>query len=90
MRKDKIISNPPMAEFYMRLFYQAFPICDALRHELSGAHYRNLLRVEDQQTRNWYMDEAANQNWSTLALDRQIGTPYYERLLLAEQGGITK
>lgn len=31
---------------YMRLFYQAFPICDALRHELSWTHYRKLLKVE--------------------------------------------
>lgn len=30
---------------YMRLFYQAFPIRDALRHELSWTHYRMLLRV---------------------------------------------
>jgi hypothetical protein len=33
---------------YMRLFYQAFPICDALRHELSWTHYRTLLRVEEE------------------------------------------
>jgi len=32
---------------YMRLFYQAFRIRDALRHELSWTHYRSLLRVED-------------------------------------------
>lgn len=66
---------------YMRLFYQAFPKCDALRHELSWTHYRLLLRVDDQAARTWYMNEAADQNWSTRALDRQIGTLYYERLL---------
>lgn len=27
---------------YMRMFYQAFPIRDALRHELSWTHYRAL------------------------------------------------
>ena len=32
---------------YMRLFYQAFPNCDALRHELSWTHYRLLLRVDE-------------------------------------------
>ncbi|MFZ3019196.1 MAG: DUF1016 N-terminal domain-containing protein [Gallionella sp.] len=32
---------------YMRLFYSAFPIRDALRHELSWTHYRTLLRVEN-------------------------------------------
>jgi predicted nuclease of restriction endonuclease-like (RecB) superfamily len=66
---------------YMRLFYQAFPICDALRHELSWTHYRTLLRVEKENARSWYMNEAATQNWSTRALERQIGTFYYERLL---------
>ena len=31
---------------HMRGFYQAFPIRDALRHELSWTHYRLLLRVD--------------------------------------------
>lgn len=69
---------------YMRLFYQAFPMCDALRHELSWTHYRTLLRVESADARQWYMNEAAAQNWSSRALERQIGTLYYERLLLSE------
>ena len=63
---------------------QAFPMCDALRHELSWTHYRTLLRVENETARQWYMDEAAAQNWSSRALDRQIGTLYYERLTLSQ------
>jgi predicted nuclease of restriction endonuclease-like (RecB) superfamily len=66
---------------YMRLFYQAFPIRDALRHELSWTHYRNLLKVENEAARAWYMNEAATQGWTTRALERQINTLYYERLL---------
>jgi predicted nuclease of restriction endonuclease-like (RecB) superfamily len=66
---------------YMRLFYQAFPNCDALRHELSWTHYRLLLRVDTPEARWWYMQEAAAQNWSTRVLERQIGTLYYDRLL---------
>ena len=54
-----------------------------LRHELSWTHYRNLLRVDGEQARHWYMNEAADQNWSTRALDRQIGTLYCERLLVS-------
>ena len=68
----------------MRLFYQAFPNCDALRHELSWTHYRSLLRLEDAVARQWYMDEAAAQNWNTRTLDRQISTLYYERLLASQ------
>ena len=68
----------------MRLFYQAFPICDALRPELSWTHYRLLARVENPDARLWYMNEAAEQNWSSRALERQIGTLFYERLLLSQ------
>lgn len=69
---------------YMRLFYLAFPNCDALRHTLSWTHYRLLLRVESPTAREWYMNEAASQNWSSRALERQIGTLYYERLLSSQ------
>ncbi len=68
---------------YMRLFYKAFPMCDALRHELSWTHYRTLLRVTSKDAREWCVNESALQNWSARALDRQIGTLYYERLLLS-------
>lgn len=67
----------------MRLFYQTFPIRDALRLELSWTHYRRLLRVESEKARQWYMDECATLNWSSRALDRQINTMYYERLLMS-------
>ncbi len=66
---------------YMRLFYLAFPNCDALRHELSWTHYRTLLRVEDAAAREWYVNETMAQNWSSRALERQVGRLYYERLL---------
>lgn len=37
----------------MRLFYKAFPIRDALRPELSWTYYSFLLRVENQEARNF-------------------------------------
>jgi hypothetical protein len=67
--------------WYMQLFYNAFPIRDALRHELSWTHYRTLLRAESEAARHWYMTEAADQGWTTRSLDRQISTLYYERLI---------
>jgi predicted nuclease of restriction endonuclease-like (RecB) superfamily len=70
---------------YMRLFYQAFPIRDALRHELSWTHYRLLLRVESPGARQWYLTEAAKQNWSTRILERQVGSLAYERLLSSRE-----
>ena len=68
---------------HMRGFYQAFPIWNAVRTELSWTHYRSLLRVENEAGRQWYMHEAAAQNWSSRALDRQISTLYYDRLRLS-------
>ena len=62
-------------------FYKCFQIRDSLRPELSWTHYRRLISVENEETRLWYMNEAANSVWSTRQLDRQISTLYYDRLL---------
>jgi predicted nuclease of restriction endonuclease-like (RecB) superfamily len=56
-------------------------IQDTLRHELSWTHYRLLVGVENKTARIYYMNEAADQNWSTRTLERQINSLYYERLL---------
>ena len=42
------------------------------RPALSWTHYRLLLGVEEASAREWYMDEAADQHWSTRQLERQI------------------
>lgn len=68
----------------MRRFYLAFPIQDSLRPELSWTHYRKLIKVKDCAARTWYMNEAANEHWSTRQLDRQISVLYYERLLASK------
>ena len=70
--------------YKMSQFYRAFPNLDALRLNLSWTHYRLLLRVDSATDRNWYMNEAATQNWNTRALERQIGTLSYERLLTSK------
>jgi len=74
----------------MRAFYLSFPIWNAVRTELSWTHYRLMLRVSEAKARDWYMNEAATQNWSSRALDRQINTLYFERLLLSsDKAGVT-
>lgn len=65
----------------MRQFYCVFPKWDTLRPELTWSHYRLLIKVKDEQARMWYMNEAAEQTWSSRQLDRQISVLYYERLL---------
>ncbi|MBI5100616.1 MAG: DUF1016 domain-containing protein [Nitrospirae bacterium] len=65
----------------MRQFYVAFPIGDALRSQLSWTHYRLLMRVEKESTREFYLEECITGNWSTRQLERQLNSFYYERLL---------
>ncbi len=49
-----------------------------LRQELSWTHYRLLLKVSDEIERNFYMNEAANSNWTTRQLERQINTQLFK------------
>ena len=65
----------------MKKFYTLFPNTNALRSQLTWTHYRLLLSVENEQARQWYMDEAIASAWSSRQLERQISTLYYERLL---------
>lgn len=65
----------------MRQFYLTFPNGYALRSELSWTHYRLLMRVENENAREFYMQEAVKSQWSTRQLERQINSFFYERLL---------
>lgn len=70
-----------------RQFYLTFSdeqIRYALRSNLTWTHLRQLMRIDNLDARNWYMNEASQQGWSARALDRQIGTLYYERLLSSQ------
>lgn len=69
---------------YFRKFYLYFPeeeIVNACVHNLNWTQFRSLLRVPDENARLWYMNEAANEGWSSRTLDRNISTQYYYRLL---------
>ena len=68
----------------MRQFYNSFPIRSTLWSELSWSHYKLIIRLKDEGARAWYMEEAVKSHWSVRALERQIGTQYYERLLSSQ------
>jgi predicted nuclease of restriction endonuclease-like (RecB) superfamily len=65
----------------MRSFYQTFPICDALRHELTWTHYRMLLKIDSPKKINYYIEESIQNNWSSRDLKRQMNSLAYERVL---------
>jgi predicted nuclease of restriction endonuclease-like (RecB) superfamily len=53
----------------------------ALRSELTWSHYRLIMRLDNPAARQYYMQEAADQMWSSRQLERNIQSRYYERLL---------
>jgi len=65
----------------MRKFYLQFPNVYALRKELNWTHYRSLIRVESSKAREVYMNEAADNQWSTRFLDKQVDKHSCERLI---------
>lgn len=71
-----------------RQFFLSFPDEVQIRStpwsELSWSHLKLLMRVAQPQARLWYGTEAAAQTWSVTALDRQISTLHYERLLSSQ------
>lgn len=68
----------------MRQFYRTFPIHQTLSSELSWSYYNLLMRIEDEKSRQFYTNECIKSNWSVRQLKRQIGTFYYERLLVSQ------
>lgn len=68
----------------MKQFYQAYPIRYTVCAELSWSHYRILMRIGNEERRNWYTTECAKSGWSVRQLERQIDTMFYERLLASK------
>jgi predicted nuclease of restriction endonuclease-like (RecB) superfamily len=68
----------------MRQFYLYYPIWHSVSAKLTWTHYRILLRTENEQAREWYASETIANNWSVRALERQMSTLYYERLLSSQ------
>jgi predicted nuclease of restriction endonuclease-like (RecB) superfamily len=66
---------------YMRQFYLQFQNRHALRDQLTWTHYRMIMKVENPNARQFYLDECVKSTWSTRQLERQINSFFYERLL---------
>ena len=64
----------------MRQFYVCFPIRSTLSSELSISHYFELIRIKEEDKRNFYMQECINCNWDVRELQRQRTTLLYERI----------
>ncbi len=68
---------------FFRQFYRTFPIVNALRSQFSWTHYRLLIRIENQDKRDFYIAEASKNVWSARQLERQVNSQLFERLLMS-------
>lgn len=55
----------------------------ATRFPLPWSAYVRLLSVKNPEARTFYETEALRSGWSVRQLDRQIGSQYYERIVLS-------
>lgn len=71
-----------------RKFYFTFPEFEksyTLSSFLSWSHYSLIMRVKDINARNYYLTEAAENQWSVRQTERQIKTRTYQRLLSTQK-----
>lgn len=67
-----------------RQFYLTFPKDSygfSMAEKVTWSHLRNIMRVTDEEERNFYLNEVANENWSVKTLERNIKSGYYKRML---------
>lgn len=67
----------------MRKFYLLFPIRSTVLNELTWSHYLELIKIEEEPKRNFYLKECINAKWSVRELQRQRDSLLYERLILS-------
>ena len=67
-----------------RRFYLTFPQ-DSYGYSIAGkipwSHLRSIMRISDEEERNFYLKEALTENWSVRVLERNIKSGYYKRML---------
>ncbi|MEL6697981.1 MAG: PDDEXK nuclease domain-containing protein [Bacteroidota bacterium] len=64
----------------MRQFFLTYPKGATLSHLLSWSHYVELLKIEDSLERDFYLNQAVQENWSIRELKRQKHTNLFLRL----------
>jgi predicted nuclease of restriction endonuclease-like (RecB) superfamily len=64
----------------MRQFYSVYPIFAEVPQKLSWTHWVELLKIDDPLERSFYLNQTADESWSTTELIRQKKSSLYLRL----------
>ena len=75
------IGYPPDGELTPKQHPTGVEFATGFHPDLSWSHYRALMRVENEEARQFYEQEAVRNRWNKRQLERQINTLFFERLL---------
>ena len=67
-----------------RRFYLTFPEGSygySIAGKIPWSHLRSIMRISDEEERNFYLNEVMTENWSVRVLERNIKSGYYKRML---------
>lgn len=64
----------------MRKLYLCYPKRTTMLSQLTWSHYLELIKIDDETKRDFYMHECINSSWDVRELQRQRTTLLYERL----------
>ncbi len=67
-----------------RQFYLAFPKESygfSIAGKIPWSHLRSIMRITDEEERNFYLEEVLSENWPVRVLERNIKSGYYKRML---------
>ena len=79
--------------YNMRQFYLTYSVQEifyTLCRKLTWSHNRLIMRVENSEARQYYLNEALQNNWSVRTLERNINTFYYQRILTSKSTAVSK
>ena len=67
-----------------RQFYLIFPEKSygfSIAGKIPWSHLRSIMRISDEDERNFYLNEVMTENWSVRVLECNIKSGYYKRML---------
>jgi len=67
---------------YMRQFYIKYPNRETVSHKLSWSHYFELLKIDDDLAREFYLNQTITENWTVRELKRQKKTGLFHRIAI--------
>ena len=72
----------------MRQFYSTFPIWKSVISKLTWTHYIKVMKLTNENERNYYINQTILNNLSTRELDNLIKSQAFERLSYADKNNI--